>query len=172
MDENNKANNPKKQNLPKGKKKFNIYWVYLILTVILFVFYFSGKDEKTQKEIEKGQLIELLETNQVTKIELINKEKAEIYVTGDDKKASYTYRIGSLERFEEDVEQVQKDKGISKDKLVYITNVEKKNWGLDLLLTWILPFAFIIALWLSRHICIMILNFREATLTGSDFPSL
>jgi len=147
MDESNKTNNPNKNNMPKGKRKFNIYWVYIILTVILFAFYFSGKDEKAQEDIGKGQLIELLENGQVAKIELINKEKADIYLTEDTKRASYAYRIGSLEHFEEDVEQVQKDKGIAKDKMVYIDNKERKNWGLDFLLTWILPFVFIIALW-------------------------
>ena len=127
-----------------GKKKFNFYWIYVILTVVLFALYFTGREETKQEEIEMGQLIELLQQGEVTKIELINKEDAEIYV-GDDKKARYTYRIGSLDRFEETVEKVQVEHGI--EKPVYITNVERKNWGFDLLFTWILPFAFIIAIW-------------------------
>ena len=127
-----------------GKKKFNFYWIYVILTVVLFALYFTGREETKQEEIEMGQLIELLQQGEVTKIELINKEDAEIYV-GDDKKARYTYRIGSLDRFEETVEKVQVERGI--EKPVYITNVERKNWGFDLLFTWILPFAFIIAIW-------------------------
>ena len=127
-----------------GKKKFNLYWIYVILTVVLLALYFTGKDETKQEEIEMGQFIELLQNGEVTKIELINKEDAEIYV-GDDKKARYTYRIGSLERFEETVEKVQVEHGI--EKPVYITNIDRKNWGFDLLFTWILPFAFIIAIW-------------------------
>ena len=127
-----------------GKKKFNFYWIYVILTAVLFALYFTGREETKQEEIEMGQLIELLQQGEVTKIELINKENAEIYV-GDERQARYTYRIGSLERFEETVEKVQVERGI--EKPVYITNVERKSWGLDLLFTWILPFAFIIALW-------------------------
>lgn len=145
MDESNKTNNSHKPNQPKGMKKFNIYWVYIILTVILFAFYFSGKDEKKQEEIDKGRLIELLQNGQVAKMEVVNKEKAEIYLVGDNKKASYTYHIGPLERFEETVEKVQEEKGI--EKPVYISYVEHKNWGWDILFTWILPFGFIILLW-------------------------
>ena len=145
MDESNNTNNSHKPNQPKGKKTFNIYWVYIILTVILFAFYFSGKDEKKQEEIDKGRLIELLQNGQVAKMEVVNKEKAEIYLVGDNKKASYTYHIGPLERFEETVEKVQEEKGI--EKPVYISYVEHKNWGWDILFTWILPFGFIILLW-------------------------
>ena len=114
------------------------------MTAVLFALYFTGREETKQEEIEMGRLIELLQQGEVTKIELINKENAEIYV-GDERQARYTYRIGSLERFEETVEKVQVERGI--EKPVYITNVERKSWGLDLLFTWILPFAFIIAIW-------------------------
>ena len=135
-----------RQNTPKpnGKRRFNFYWIYVILTVILFALYFSGRDSVPQKDVEMGQLIEMLQKGEVSKIELVNKETAEIYV-GDEKEARYTYRIGSLERFEETVEKVQEESGIAHP--VYITNVQRKNWGLDLLFTWILPFVFIIAIW-------------------------
>ncbi len=129
---------------PNGKRKFNFYWIYVILTVILFALYFTGRDEVAQEEIEMGQLIEMLKTGEVSKIELINKESAEIYV-GDEKTAQYTYRIGSLERFEETVERVQEESGVSHP--VYITNVQRKNWGMDFLLMWVLPLGFIILLW-------------------------
>ena len=145
MDESNKNNMPNGTNSPKGKRKFNIYWIYVILTVILFAFYFSGKDEVKKEDIEMGELIELLQNGQVSKIELINKEQAEIYLASDSRNPSYSYRIGSLERFEETVERVQQESGI--EKPVYITNVERKSWGLDLLFTWILPLVFILALW-------------------------
>ena len=130
---------------PNGKRRFNFYWIYVILTVVLFALYFSGRDSIPQEDIEMGQFIEMLKKGDVSKIELINKEMAEIYV-GDEKEARYTYRIGSLERFEETVERVQAESGIAHP--VYITNVQRKNWGLDFLFTWVLPFVFVIVLWL------------------------
>jgi cell division protease FtsH len=130
---------------PNGKRRFSFYWIYVILTVILFALYFSGRNEVSQEEIDLGQFIEMLKGGEVSKIELVNKETADIYV-GDEKEARYSYRIGSLERFEETVEKVQEENGIANP--VYITNVQRKNWGLDFLFTWILPFVFIIAIWI------------------------
>ena len=63
---------------PSGKRKFNFYWIYVILTAILFGLYFTGKDGGAPEEIDMGQLIELLKNGDVSKIELINKEHAEI----------------------------------------------------------------------------------------------
>ena len=146
MNESNKANTPNKPNPPRGKKRFNFYWIYVILTVILLSLYFSGRQEAPQKkDVELGQLIEMLQNGKVSKIELVNKENAEIYTSDNPKTASYTYRIGSLERFEETVERVQEESGV--EKPIYITNVERKSWGLEFLFTWILPLVFIIALW-------------------------
>ena len=130
---------------PNGKRKFNFYWIYVILTVALFAIYFSGRNTVSKDDIDLGQLKEMLTKGEVSKIELINKETADIYIN-DEKEARYTYRIGSLERFEETVEKVQEEKGITQP--IYITNIQRKNWGLDFLFTWILPFAFIIVIWI------------------------
>ncbi|MBO7083899.1 MAG: ATP-dependent zinc metalloprotease FtsH [Bacteroidales bacterium] len=132
---------PKK---PVGKRKFNFYWIYVILTAILFFLYFTGKDEAAQEEIDMGQLIELLKDGEVSKIELVNKENAEIYLNEDPKVAKYTYRIGSLERFEEKVEEVQRENDI-KDP-IYITNVQRKSWGMDFLIGW-LPLIVLVVIW-------------------------
>jgi cell division protease FtsH len=133
---------PKK---PTGKKKFNFYWIYVILTAVLFGLYFTGKDETSQEEIDMGKLIEMLKDGEVEKIELINKENAEIYLKENPKIAKYTYRIGSLERFEETVEQVQKENGIANP--IYITNVQRKSWGMDFLIGW-LPLIVLAVIWI------------------------
>ena len=136
---------PNTPNKPGGKRRFNIYWIYIILTVVLFALYFSGKDESKSEEIDMGQLIEMLQKGEVSKIDLINKEEAEIYTKEDAKSVKYTYRIGSLERFEETVENVQKENGI--ENPIYIKNVEHKRWGLDLLLNLLLPILLIAVFW-------------------------
>ena len=133
-------------NKPGGKRRFNIYWIYVILTIVLFALYFSGKDESKSEEIDMGQLIEMLQKGEVSKIDLINKEEAEIYTKEDAKTARYTYRIGSLERFEETVEKVQEEKGI--DNPVYIKNIQHKSWGLEFLLNLFLPLILIVIFWI------------------------
>ena len=147
---------------PGGKKRFNFYWIYVILTAVLLFLYFSGKDETPKEDLDMGQLIELLKEEEVSKIELINKETAEIYLNqrglakhfpdakadrnGASPSPNYTYRIGSLERFEETVENVQKENEIANP--IYITNVEHKSWGMDLLLNLLLPIGLLAIFWI------------------------
>ena len=146
---------------PGKKKKFNIYWIYVILTIVLFALYFAGKDAPAQEEIEMGKLIELLKNEEVSKIELVNKENAEIYLNekglrqefpdvktdakGNSTVANYRYRIGSLEHFEETIENVQKESNI--ENPVYITHVQHNSWGLEFLINWV-PFIILIVIWI------------------------
>ena len=147
----------KRQN---GRKPFNLMWVYAILFAVLIGINFFGKDAKTtQKEdIDQGRLIELLQNGEVGKIELVNKEDAEVFLNqkglsrhfpdvktvsgGISQTPNYTYKIGSLDRFEEMVENAQE--GI--DKPVYINNVRRNNWMSDIL-GWLLPMALLIVFW-------------------------
>ena len=128
-----------------NRKKFNFYWIYAILTVVLFALYFAGKDETAREDIDMGQLNELLQRGEVSKIDLVNKEIAEIYLKEDPKTVRYTYRIGSLDRFEESVDQVQRDHNI-KDP-VYINNIQRKSWGGEFLIGW-LPLILLIVFWI------------------------
>ena len=130
---------------PGGRKKFNFYWIYVILTVILFAVYFTGRDETPSEDIDMGKLIELLQHGEISKIDLVNKETAEIYLNEDPKTVRYTYRIGSLERFEETVEQAQQDDNIG--NRVYINNVDRKSWGGEFLIGW-LPLIVLIVFWI------------------------
>ena len=148
---------------PNGKRRFNLMWIYAIVAIVLIGVNFFGRDTSTpQEDIDQGKLIELLEKQQVQRIDLVNGKDAEIYlnqkglseyfpeVTATDKGTtptpSYTYRIGDLGRFEEMVENVQKEKGI-KDP-VYISNVERKSWVSDFLIGW-LPFIILIVIWVA-----------------------
>lgn len=148
---------------PNGKRRFNWMWIYAILVIVLIGVNIFGWDTSTpQEDIDQGKLIELLEKQQVQRIDLVNGKNAEIYlnqkglseyfpeVTATDKGTtptpSYTYRIGDLGRFEEMVENVQKEKGI-KDP-VYISNVERKSWVSDFLIGW-LPFIILIVIWVA-----------------------
>ena len=49
-------NNLKK---PGGKKRFNFYWIYVILTAILLFLYFSGKDETPKEDLNRKVIIRI-----------------------------------------------------------------------------------------------------------------
>ncbi|MBR1513665.1 MAG: ATP-dependent zinc metalloprotease FtsH [Bacteroidales bacterium] len=139
----------------KGKKRFNFLWVYAILAIALVAVNFFGRDAVTpREEITQGKLKELLKSQEVEKIELVNHEDAEIYLNSKGlhhyfpdvqtvgnatSSPNYTYKIGSLDRFEEMVEEAQHD--VSQP--VYITNVRRNNWVSEIL-AWVVPFGLLI----------------------------
>ena len=136
-------------------------WVYAILAIVLIGVNFFGRGTRTpQEDIDQGKFIELLEKQQIQRIDLVNNKEAEVYLNqkglseyfpevtpdaeGTTTTPSYTFRIGDLGRFEEMVENVQKEKEIKEP--VYINNVERKSWVSDFLIGW-LPFIILIVIW-------------------------
>ncbi len=158
----NNPNHPNQPNQkPNGKRRFNLMWIYAILAIVLIGVNFFGRGSRTpQEDIDQGKFIELLEKQQIQRIDLVNNKEAEVYLNqkglseyfpdvtpdaeGTTTTPSYTFRIGDLGRFEEMVENVQKEKEIKEP--VYINNVERKSWVSDFLIGW-LPFIILIVIW-------------------------
>lgn len=66
---------------PGGKKsKFSFYWIYAILALIFISFSFFSWNTGSPKEITWNRFVVFLEKNQVAKIEVVNKEKANVYI--------------------------------------------------------------------------------------------
>ena len=155
----NNLNQPDQPNQPNqkpnGKRRFNLMWIYVILFAVLIGVNFFGRGSVTpQEDIDQGKLIELLKKEEVGKIELVNREDAEIYLNkkglaiyfpdattnadGITEYPNYSYKIGSLERFEEMVENAQQD--VSNP--VYISNVRRNNW-MGSIFEWLIPLALL-----------------------------
>ena len=140
---------------PNGKRRFNLMWIYAILFAVLIGVNFFGRGAVTpQEEIDQGKLIELLKQGEIEKIELVNREDAEVFLNekglaeyfpdvktgakGITETPNYTYKIGSLDRFEEMVEKAQE--GMADP--VYISNVRRSNW-MGSILEWVIPLALL-----------------------------
>ena len=155
----NNPNQPDQPNQPNqkpnGKRRFSLMWIYVILFAVLIGVNFFGRGSVTpQEDIDQGKLIELLKKEEVGKIELVNREDAEIYLNkkglaiyfpdvttnadGITEYPNYSYKIGSLERFEEMVENAQQD--VSNP--VYISNVRRNNW-MGSIFEWLIPLALL-----------------------------
>lgn len=150
---NQQQNNPfGQQNNPDKKRRFNVYWIYGILAVAIIAMYFFGNDSSQQKKIGLGEVIEMLKNSEVEKIEVVNGKVANVYPNDRCAKAkqdsengvrpTYTYRIGSLERFEQTVEDSQE----GNPNPVYITNIENSSWMTEIL-AWVLPLVLIMLFW-------------------------
>ncbi len=159
---NTKKDKPQDSGGPKMPKmpniKFNFYWIYGILGVILFGLYLNNMGG-APKELGWGELKEMLVNQEIEKLILVNKDHAEIYIKKDklslpkykDLKPAnslaaatphYVYQIGSVETFEKDIREVQ----AALPTPVYVKNETRKNWGGDLL-SWILPIVVLVGLW-------------------------
>ncbi len=141
-----------------GKPKFNFYWIYGILFVVLLGVQFLNMGESS-KQTDWRELKDMIEAGDVDKIVLVNKETAEIFLNQDalskeqhkdldkgnnftGKSPQYYYNVGSVDKFYEDVESVQK----GKDNPIYVETEIRHNWGGEIL-NWILFPALLIGIW-------------------------
>ncbi|MDR0789619.1 MAG: AAA family ATPase, partial [Bacteroidales bacterium] len=92
MNENNKRNFKS----PKGKQpkiKFSVYWIYAALLIGVIVLSFGGdNDNTTSKDILWDKLKTVLLKKDFSKITVINKEFAEIYIKPEIIKTNDTYK--------------------------------------------------------------------------------
>jgi ATP-dependent metalloprotease FtsH len=75
----------------KSKPKFNFYWIYAILTIGFIVLYILNYTNPV-KEVTWPKLVTMLQKEDVDKIVIINKEKAEIYIKKDKLKTDTAYK--------------------------------------------------------------------------------
>ena len=160
------TNNKKKFYSPffskKGKSpKLNPYWIYGLAILAFFAiqfFSFGGSPIETNWQYVKNTMIK---NHDIEKIEIINKEKAQIYLKKDsyddyakkiDKginppaKAGphFFFNIGSVETFNDNLNAAEKD--YLEDEKIPINYKVVRNY-MGEIFTWIFPFLIIILLW-------------------------
>ena len=154
MDENKKENN---KNTPKFK--FNTYWIYGAVILLLISFQiFSGGDLASQS-ISKNEFNEVLRENDISKIIVVNNNVAQVFIKEDALNKSkyqkltnsafyrkgeslYEYNFGDLQNFENDLERARKE-----NQLTFDLKNEGRTSMVDTLLGF-LPFIILIAVWL------------------------
>ena len=153
-EQSNKANKPKNQRDKQnpfvtkknkgGKPKFNYVWIYAILAVVFLVMTFLNPSGGKQVTVDR--VLSMVENGDVKKISVINRSRAEIYLTSKAMKteeykkdisentfsgsSSYTYflsDIGDYEYFNNQVKEAQKDLSASQ-KVVINPEVKENLW--------------------------------------------
>jgi len=148
----------------KPKPKFNIYWIYGLIAVVfigLQLLSFSPKPKEiTMQEFER----EMLKNGDVEKIEVVNKERANIYIkqdrlsnerykdisndtfSGTPKDGPHFYfTIGSVEYFEKWISEAQND--FLNGEYIEISYKTQPNYMRDII-GWLLPIFIILAIWI------------------------
>ncbi|MBK9291243.1 MAG: ATP-dependent zinc metalloprotease FtsH [Bacteroidetes bacterium] len=163
MSQDNSNKTPKKPLSRENgdKPRFNFYWIYGILAVVFLLIQFYNWEPGPQ-QINKGELLRMLQNGDVQRIDLVNREIAEIYVKPDKidlylpkdeqgknqerplapNKPHFTYQIGEVGAFERDVAQAQE----GQENPIYVNNITRRNWTTEIL-GWIFPLLLLIGVW-------------------------
>ncbi|MEL0457027.1 ATP-dependent zinc metalloprotease FtsH [Flavobacteriaceae bacterium SZ-1-7] len=152
------------KNAKDKKPKFSPYWIYGILIAIFLGFQlFSSGSYQDGNKITKSDFFRYLEDGDIEQVDIItNTRVAKVYLTKEaeskdvhrkskpqtflpttNKLPNYTFEFGSLEKFEQDLDDVTKDLS-TKPRIDF--DKETDNWGN--LLMGILPFILLIAVWI------------------------
>jgi ATP-dependent metalloprotease FtsH len=145
------------------KPKFNAYWIYIGVFLLIVGFQFFGGNSWTQpNKTTQTQFEEFLIAGDVENIKIINRRKIQVFLTPDAKAKevhnkdksggflgpdandpTYEFEIGDLQNFENNFKQI-----ISENNLTtgYQHDTEENVFG-DILLT-LLPFVVIIGIWI------------------------
>lgn len=140
-----------------GRPRFNIYWIWALIAVMLIGWSIMGttnSPQKTNWDKVKG----MIQQGHVEKIDVVNKESAEVYLKSDQiekyskekeykglatKGPQFVFNIGSLDYFQTDFEAT-----VEASKQQVSLSFETRRNGWTDLLTSILPFILIIGVWI------------------------
>ncbi len=153
-DNKNKGGQP--QDTKPQKPKFNFYWIYGLLAVIFIGLQVMNWDTGAE-QVDQGELMRMLRNQDVEKIDLVNREIAEIYMKTDTRrkytdteqpssrmgtKPDFTFQIGSVDSFETIVRDSQEGHA----EPIYVNNISRRNWGGEIL-GWIFPILILVGIW-------------------------
>ena len=163
---NNNKQAPGDKSDKSPKPKFNTNWIFAILAISIILFQLLSAGKSVQKATT-SEVKKMIANRDIEKIVVVNKDQAEIYLTqlalesgrypGLDQqgrgfglavpKPHYTYNIGDISNFEPFLMEEQRSAGYTDREIIYPDYINRKNY-LGEILGWILPFAFLIVLWL------------------------
>ncbi|MFD2566204.1 ATP-dependent zinc metalloprotease FtsH [Pseudotenacibaculum haliotis] len=150
-------NSNNKPNAPKFK--FNMYWVYGAIFIAFIAISFLNDSALTTKKISTNKFYKILESNDVERIMIINKNIAEVYIkrealTKEEYKQQtkspffrkgspmFEYNFGDLQNFENKLNAYK-----AKDSLDFDTDSDTRGSLLDSVISF-LPFILLIAIWI------------------------
>jgi AFG3 family protein len=168
-DKKNQSDRPPRSDDKSGKgnsprPKFNVYWIYGIIGLAIIGTYFmnlgSGAEEITRQRFEK----EMLQSYDVEKIIIVNKERVEVYIK-QDRLASGKYKdqegkgfspmprtgpqffftIGSVEVFEQQLQAAMQS--FPEEERIPVSYETKRNIFGEMF-GWMLPILLLVAVWL------------------------
>jgi cell division protease FtsH len=151
----NKKNTSGNKNIKAPK--FNFYWIYGIIFVLIIGYQFFSSSTSTKK-LNQNEFREILKDGDLEKVVILNKDIANVYLTASalnkekhKKRRSslyspgapfYYFDFGDLQNFENELEKAKID-----NELNFIVDYDTDSNFLEQLFIY-LPFIFLIGLWI------------------------
>ncbi len=141
---------------PGGRPKFNIYWVWISLALVILAWGMLGREEGV-RETNWNDVTQMIERGDVDQIVVINKELAEVYLKSDriehysDKEEygrlphqgpQFSFNIGSLDYFQKEVQELAEES----QHPVPLSFKSRHNWFGEAF-TMIFPILILIGIW-------------------------
>jgi cell division protease FtsH len=149
---------------PRKGPRFNIYWVYGLIAVLLIgvQFFTNGIGEATKEISFQDFKTQYLDKGIVDKLIVVNDKDVEIYTKGgqaaptdkpsilnnnnnNEKAAVNTFKIGSVEQFEQNLKDAQQN--MPDNQHVRVIYQDRGTFLRSFLELWLLPGILIIAMW-------------------------
>jgi len=165
-DSDNKAGKEKAPGTPKktggNKQGFNPYWIYAIIAVPFLLFYLFPQDGA--KKISSTELMEKISKKEISKIIVVNRSGAEVYLSKEAKKSAEGKKgqksksifsnpegpdylledIGDYQTFYQQIEKSQE--GYTQKERIGIENVKRADY-LDSIINWIFLILLFVGFW-------------------------
>ena len=161
----NKKNNKKSKNSSNNKlPKFNFYWIYGIVAVVLIGINLMNFNGFYTKKIEENQLWEWIDKQKVQQVEIVNNSEVKVYInkkyindpefTNNGKNRNnyqYSFEIPkdhSSELYQKLLDKARKNKeeGLSNENNFKVKVKTEENFGREIVY-WIIFFGIMIAIW-------------------------
>ena len=160
---NKKSNKQGKNNSNKKLPKFNFYWIYGIVAVLLIGINLMNFNGFYTKKIEENQLWEWIDKQKVQQVEIINNSEVKVYInkknindpefTNNGKNRNYQYSFEipkdhSSELYQKLLDRARKNKeeGLSNENNFKVKVKTEENFGREIVY-WVIFFGIMIAIW-------------------------
>lgn len=164
-EEKNINQGPEKKGEMPGKPRFNSNWIWglLALGFIAVNLLYTGK---TVKKINQGELRNMIIARDISRIVVINKDRAEIFLKpeaieaekykdaappksgfGSAERPQFYHPFGTVELFETFIKEVQNEAGYTTDEWLHPDYETRKSYFGEIL-GWVIPFGLLIVLWM------------------------
>ena len=150
-------------NKPEGGNKFQSYWAYAAMSLILLALVVSSLTTGSTNEIDQSRFYQMLEDRAIARVDVVNGQAAEIYIKEEKKEENaysdasekglggnrydYLMKISDPTSFQNYLKQAQDNLDIAFEDRILVKPETRYNFLSDAL-GWLIPLGVIVLIWI------------------------